>query len=457
MKLLPLCATLAFLSPHAHGLGFANGVKIGELTPNSVVIWVRTTENDAALNAVDQWTKDKPNWVVPGEEAKVEVRLTKTGPDNLSSKIEPMALGQTGPEDDYCLQKRLDDLEPATTYQLNLTAVSTASPDTSETATIEVLFTTPPLAKVSAPITFTVSTCQEFGLRDDVEKGHKIYSSMLKLDPAFFIQTGDTVYYDRKQPLSKTVDLARYRWHRMYSLPFQREFHNRIPSYWMHDDHDLLKDDCQPGDTYGELTWEDGIKIWEEQVPWSEKPYRTFRWGKDLQIWLPEVRYYRSPKKMEDGPFKSILGKEQWAWLEESMKASDATFKLYVSPTPVVGPDRNSKKDNHANKTFAFEGERLRRLLSHTPGTFVINGDRHWQYHSIVSETGLQEFGAGPASDAHAQGWNPNDKRPEHQFLRVKGGFLSVQVDGNVLTITHHDVDGKVTNETKLTSPPQEQ
>ncbi|MFB0909249.1 MAG: hypothetical protein QMB03_13445 [Spirosomataceae bacterium] len=37
---------------------------------------------------------------------------------------------------------------------------------------------------------------------------------------------------------------------------------------------------------------------------------------------------------------------------------------------------------------------------------------------------------------------------PEHQFLRVKGGFLAVEVTANEsITFTHYDVDGKKVNE----------
>lgn len=140
------------------------------------------------------------------------------------------------------------------------------------------------------------------------------------------------------------MELARYRWHRMYSLPFQRTFHRRIPTYWMHDDHDLLKNDCWPGQSYGDLTWEQGLQIWREQIPQSGKPYRTFRWGRHLQIWLPEGREYRLPNHMKDGPEKSILGKEQWTWLKSTMKVSDATFKLYISTSPVVGPQGQERQ-----------------------------------------------------------------------------------------------------------------
>jgi alkaline phosphatase D len=442
MKIL---GALLLLHLPCHAIGFANGIKIGEVTDTSAVLWTRLTKGNEAGNRVDEWKADEPNWTVPGIAGKVRFSYWK---DVVKNEAKDTGWIDVDENSDFCLQTRIDGLSPGTAYRYVVRGESADG-----TASIVGRFTTAPLPETEKPITFTVSTCQEFELRDDKENGHKIYRSMLALKPSFFIQTGDTLYYDRKQPLSKNMNLARYRWGRMYSLPFQKTFHQVIPSYWMHDDHDLLKNDCWSGQSYGDLTWEQGLQIWHEQIPQSDKPYRTFRWGKDLQIWLPEGREYRSPNNMKDGPEKSILGKEQWKWLEETMKASDATFKLYISATPVVGPDRGGKNDNHANEGFHHEGERLRKFLNSVPGCFVINGDRHWQYHSVDPETGLNEFGCGPASDAHAQGWNPKDKRPEHKFLRVKGGFASIAVDAKKAVFTHRDVDGKETYSTTLQSP----
>ena len=62
-----------------------------------------------------------------------------------------------------------------------------------------------------------------------------------------------------------------------------------------------------------------------------------------------------------------------------------------------MGPDRSGKKDNHANTIFAHEGEQLRRKFSAVDGVIVLCGDRHWQYASEDTETGLWEFGVGLA------------------------------------------------------------
>ncbi|NNJ26280.1 alkaline phosphatase D family protein [Alienimonas chondri] len=443
-RLIPLLLLAA--PAGAAAAGFANGVKIGEVTPDSAVLWVRLTAHDEAGNRVKQWTPEAPNWTVPGLAGEVRFRITANDAEESRTTEWTAVDGDS----DFCHQTTVDGLEPATLYQV-VAEARTGGETGDETATFDASFRTAPAADSETPLTFVVSTCQEFDTSDDFENGHKIYRSMLELDPAFFVQTGDTLYYDRKKPLAKEMATARYRWNRMYAFPNFVAFHRRIPSYWMHDDHDLLKDDAWPGQTYGDLTWEQGLKIWDEQIPQSDKPYRSFRWGEHVEIWLPEGREFRSPNTMPDGPDKTIFGEEQWRWLEESMRGSDATYKLFLSATPVVGPDRDRKKDNHANAAFEHEGQRLRAFLNSVPGCFVINGDRHWQYQSVDEETGLNEFGCGPASDAHAGGWKQDDVRPEHRFLRVKGGFLSVRIEPTRAVVTHHDVEGRPVHEAILT------
>ncbi|MCB1090976.1 MAG: alkaline phosphatase, partial [Verrucomicrobiae bacterium] len=76
-----------------------------------------------------------------------------------------------------------------------------------------------------------------------------------------------------------------------------------------------------------------------------------------------------------------------------------------------------------------------------------ICGDRHWQYHSVHPGTGVQEFSVGAASDSHAGG-TPGYDANIHRFHRVKGGFLSVDVnrEGGESTIAFRlrDVNGEV-------------
>jgi alkaline phosphatase D len=219
----------------------------------------------------------------------------------------------------------------------------------------------------------------------------------------------------------------------------------------MKDDHDTWMNDCYPGMQtrfMGDFTFEQGQKVFLEQVPMGDKTYRTIRWGRDLQIWLVEGRDYRSPNTMPDGPEKTIWGKEQVEWFKRTVSESNAHFRILISPTPVVGPDRKQKKDNHSNQVFYHEGEMLRRFIEQQPNMFIVNGDRHWQYASKDDETGLLEFGCGPVSNEHAGGWNPKDKLPEHLYLNVVGGYLEVSLthpNGKPqLAFRHRSVEGNL-------------
>jgi len=266
----------------------------------------------------------------------------------------------------------------------------------------------------------------------------------------FFVHTGDIEYYDKPAPYADTPELARFKWTRLYALPYQRAFHNVTASYFIKDDHDTLKNDCWPGQTYGDITWEEGLAIFREQVPMGTKTYRTVRWGKDLQIWLVEGRDYRSPNTMPDGPEKTIWGAEQKQWFFDTVKQSDATFRVLISPTPIVGPDRGGKNDNHANKGFTHEGDELRTFIGKQKNMFVICGDRHWQYVSEDPHTQTREYSCGPTSDAHAGGFRESNKTPMHRYLKVKGGFLSVSIEREKnharAVLTHYGVDGAVYN-----------
>jgi alkaline phosphatase D len=400
----------------------ATGVKVGEVTDTSAVVWTRLTAKEAR----------EADGACPG--ARGRVRVLCGGKDT--------GWAEADPERDFTRQFRLEGLASGTLHEFAV--------EREGGTTLRGRFRTAPARDVSSEVRFTVITGQAYKDLDDPD-GFRIYEAMGRLDPHFIVPTGDTVYYDNDPPLAATKELARLHWQRMYSLPRHSAFHLRVPGYWEKDDHDLVWNDCWPGmklDPRMKFTFAEGLELFREQVPAPEKPYRTFRWGKDLQVWLPEGREFRSPNNAPDGPGKTIWGEAQKAWLKASLLESDATWKLLVSPTPLVGPDRGAKGDNHANAAFAHEGGELRRWFGENlpKNFFVACGDRHWQYHSVDPASGLREFSCGPASDKHAGG-SPGEDPGIHRFHRVRGGFLSVAASAAALVVRLHDVEGGVVHE----------
>lgn len=432
---------------------FANGLKVGEVTSSTAVLWTRLTENPGPLRDDYTWNVipkkgEKLTSPLPGETPGVvgEVEVSYKHADQEEWTTQPW-VSVTG-ETDYTHRTQFTELEAGSRYELRIR--SRKNQTAVEFNTLKGSFVTAPRSDQSENISFNIITCQGYHRRDQKD-GHKIYQNMLSTDPQFFVNTGDAVYFDKPLPYAKDIPTARYKWNRFYSMPHVVALHNKLSCYFMKDDHDVLSDDAFPGMTYGDLTFKDGQRLFKEQTTFPDvTPYRTVRWGKDCQIWLMETRDFRTPNDHKIAKERTIWGEEQMKWLESSLEQSDATFKFVISATPIVGPDRaRGKKDNHANKQYQLEGDRVRRLIASHSNTFVLNGDRHWQYASIDEETGLHEFCSGPASDIHASGYSLEKRTTEHMYLKICGGFLNVKVSSNTseptkATITHYSVDGEV-------------
>tara|TARA_R110000868_G_scaffold276646_3_gene536354 strand:+ start:2082 stop:3548 length:1467 start_codon:yes stop_codon:yes gene_type:complete len=482
MKLLMkifIMALIALVSCESNipkGPYFATGIKIGEVTQSEAIVWVRLTEtpsrvgNEAPMPTAkykDPETgtlvarKGRPDMTpvvqfpdghtiktiqgaTPGSQGKARLKYKVKEEENWIQREWQMV----NPKAAFTTQFKLSNLSPGKVYEL-LVEASPLKGDQISTS-IKGSFKTAPAKNVAADVNFIVTTGTSYNDVDS-DTGYKIYPSSLKLDPDFFVHTGDIVYYD---DLGKTEDLALWHWDRMYSFPNNIEFHRQVASYFIKDDHDTWMNDAYPGmktKFMGEFTYEQGTQIFLDEVPMGDKTYRTIRWGKDLQIWLPEGRDYRSKNSMPDGPKKTIWGKEQMDWFKKTVIESDATFKVVISPTPIVGPDRGKKNDNHTNIGFQYAGDALRRFIGEQKNMVTICGDRHWQYVSKDTKEKILEFSCGPGSDAHAGGWKQGNLLPEHIYLNVVGGFLEgtvSRVNGKpTLIFRHYDPDGKVLND----------
>jgi len=467
---------------------FTTGIKIGEVTATSAIVWARLT-NDAKRvadsgklpkflyldEATNEWhdvayfkstyKEDRPNrkvkvimpegitisnldGAVPGKQGSITIQYRKKG-SVAWQKTNPIAVDIAT---DFACQCRLEKLSPNTPYEIlvmgkNNNAVQQMSGR----------FATAAQKEDVSPVNFMVTTCHEYNDRDlPNDEGFKIFKEMEKLKPDFLVHTGDVLYHDQ---IAKNLELARWNWQRMNSLTGNVQFYQNTPCYFMKDDHDIWMNDCHPASNnkfMGEFTFQQGVELFRQQVPSSEKPYRTFQWGKDVQIWLFDVREYRAPNEMPDGPEKTIWGKEQMEWFKKTYGASDATFKILISPTPILGPDRPQKRDNHSNKNFSFEGDLIRNFVAGHANTFFVCGDRHWQYVSKHAKTGSYEFACGPASNEHAGGWKKDEIYPEHEYLNIVGGFLRVQTNREntmpSIAFTHYSVEGKILFQKKFTA-----
>ncbi len=371
---------------------------------------------------------------------------------------------------DSIVRAELTGLKPNTIYHFRASygateATAQAGPSCS--------FKTLAGGAIDTPVRFIVGSCMNYNkfmlgkqgkasgpltaTDEDKHLGYPSFDSMLKLRPDFFVGTGDIVYYDHPLRVAKTVPQLRQCWHEQFRFPRMIEFFRRVPTYWSKDDHDFRYNESDNSTDDLPLP-KTGIDMFREQLPMltadSDKPtYRTHRVSKDLQIWLTEGRDYRSPNEMADGPEKSIWGTEQRDWLKRTLKASDAKWKILISPTPMVGPDDLKKIDNHADlHGFRHEANAFFTWLKENQidNLKLVCGDRHWQYHSI-HPSGIEEFACGALNDENSRmGVAPGDQKGSDPQALVRqlytsptpnGGYLQITA-GDELTFEHFDSRG---------------
>jgi|GEM_PF-162353 arylsulfatase A-like enzyme/phosphodiesterase/alkaline phosphatase D-like protein len=443
------------------------GIMLGEVTPNGVVAQIRLTAADSLVSGD-----------VPGAAGAVRFQIEPA--QRLHSKERPIRSRtlSTSSEGDFIARQVFTRLSPGMEYRV----VSWIGPNKDELRDgPSATFRTLPGVEKSDSVKFVVVTGMNYAkfhgderidrkihlannntelpkpyAGPDKHLGYPALHAIRGLQPHFFVGTGDNVYYDTpKKPRAENVPQLRQKWHEQFVQPRYRDLFAAVPTYWMIDDHDYRIDD---GDNTGDHlpSPETGRRMMLEQLPLAAtddkdaKTYRTHRVSRDLQIWFPENRMYRSPNAMEDGPKKSIWGKEQREWLQKTLGESDATFKLLISPNPMVGPDDARKFDNHTNfGGFRHERDSFFAWLDDvgisSEQFFMVCGDRHWQYRSVHS-TGYEEFSCGALVDANSRpGRKPGDPKSTDPKGLIKQVYSQKKPSGGFL-----EIESRLTNDTKV-------
>lgn len=204
---------------------------------------------------------------------------------------------------------------------------------------------------------------------------------------SFQLLLGDNVYADT----TSHERLWRAHIKQRRSEPFATVIRT-LPTYAVWDDHDFASNDSD-GTTPGKIN---SLRAFEEvwPNPGFGKPgalgtFFKFSWG-DVDFFVLDGRYYRSPNKARDNERKRMLGDKQFRWLVDGLAQSTAKFKVIASGSTLKEKD----DDSWAPFTFArrriFEAIARRRI----DGVLWMSGDLH---RSLVrkhpkSETGFYDL-----------------------------------------------------------------
>ena len=209
--------------------------------------------------------------------------------------------------------------------------------------------------------------------------GMRIYETMRRLEPDFFIHCGDTIYADNPVPAeirlpggaiwknitteakSKVAEtLAEFRGNYHYNLLDEniRRFNAAVPQIWQWDDHEVhnnwspgldLRDDPAYKVKDIRILSQRSRQAFLEYSPIRfdsrSRIYRRISYGPLLDIFMLDLRSYRAAnnfnRQQSESSETAYFGIDQLSWLEHDLKTSRATWKVISSDMPlgIIVPD----------------------------------------------------------------------------------------------------------------------
>jgi alkaline phosphatase D len=310
-------------------------------------------------------------------------------------------------ESDYTAKISLDQLQPGTRYYYRA-EVARRMPGTIGS------FVTAPRADDDAKVTFCFSA--------DTRESYKPFTVMNAVRaqrPDFFMHLGDTIYADRNGTAHTLNEFwAKYRVNRddAWSAACFRE----TSLYVVWDDHEVA-DDYLPTNPLAPIGRQAFLDYWPVRCSASEpqRIYRSFQWGRAVELFILDARQYRDLKK------RTMLGEKQKQWLLDGLARSSATFKFIVTSVPMAGGG-SDRWDGYPRE----RAELLRYINEkRISGVYFLSGDMHYAAITrIPKSSGLKDITAGPLAAPLNRITNGTAGRFEY-YLAENFNFAKITVD----------------------------
>jgi alkaline phosphatase D len=243
-----------------------------------------------------------------------------------------------------------------------------------------------------------------FAFGGDTRETHKpffIMDSIRAMRPDFFLFMGDTIYADHDGGVSSLRGYwGKYRTNR-YDLSSQKLF-SQTSLYLIWDDHEVENNYDQSTSLLpiGRTAFFDYWPI----TRYPDNPdrlYRSFRWGKAVELFILDVRQYRN---IEEG---TILGEEQKEWFLKALKSSNALFKFIATSVPI---SVQGSKDKWGG--FVVDRDEVLAYINYyeIPGVIFLSADVHYAADADIRNggNGLREIIVGPLA------MTPSEKDRSH-------------------------------------------
>ena len=260
----------------------------------------------------------------------------------------------------------MNGLSPDTRYQYQVSIDGKTDPKWKGS------FKTAPVEGTPTAFRLAITSCMLIG------KPQGSWNILLEEQPDLHLTVGDTHYADTTNPTVQLEHHLTYRREKEFAKVLQQ-----VPIYAIWDDHDFGPNNSD-GTAKGK---EFSLAGWKQAWPnppsgTSDAPGAFFKFSRgDVDFFVVDGRYHRSPNGLPDNDKKRMLGDAQFAWLLEGLKNSKAKFKIIASGSVLD----HSKGDGW--HIFSFSRHRLFDAIKKEKisGVMYIGGDIHkslvWQHH----------------------------------------------------------------------------
>ncbi|GAA4325328.1 hypothetical protein GCM10023115_40670 [Pontixanthobacter gangjinensis] len=235
-----------------------------------------------------------------------------------------------------------------------------------------------------------------FGSCNREDSPQALWDDILKNDPDVFLWGGDNIYSDTDDAKVMKAAYELQRNNKGY-----QKLLNRVPVYGIWDDHDYGLND-------GGKEWHFKEKSQQLFLDFMEVPQNSPRRSREgvyhaevfetekgkVKVFMLDTRYFRDPLAKSEDPNRryeasegAILGEQQWEWLENGLRDSEADFNVILSSIQVLSAEHGFEKWGN----FPSEVERLKELIvsSEARNVILLSGDRHISEFSATEVEGL--------------------------------------------------------------------
>jgi len=205
---------------------------------------------------------------------------------------------------------------------------------------------------------------------------YEVFTAITTKKPDLMLWLGDNTYY--REIDWNTRRGLRHRQTHTRSIPELQPLLGATHHYAIWDDHDYGPNDADRSYRLKEASLETHKLFWANQLYGTAHTpgvFSRFEWA-DVEFFLLDDRYHRSPNQSPDDSQKTMFGPEQLQWLKDALVSSRATFKIVVNGNQILNPISPFE----ALSRFTTEYRDLLAFIKRAriPGLVFLSGDRHF-------------------------------------------------------------------------------